>query len=46
MKLPLSGFDSVVNGVPFNGLEAGSVDHFDDLWFGHFDFAFVGVAVG
>ena len=39
---------AVVDGVAFDGVEAGAVDHFDDLLFGHFYFAagFDGVAVG
>src|SRR4051794_31002672 len=39
---------SVIDGISFYGLEAGAVDHFDDLLFGHFYFAagFDGVAVG
>ena len=39
---------AVVDGVAFDGFEAGAVDHFDDLLFGHFYVAagFDGVAVG
>ncbi len=28
--------DAVVDGVAFDGVEAGTLDHFDDLLFGHF----------
>ena len=40
--------DAVVDGVAFDGLEAGSLDHFYDPPFGHFYFAAGsdGVAVG
>ena len=40
--------DPVVHSVSFDGFEAGAVDHFDDLLFGHFYFAagFDRVAVG
>jgi hypothetical protein len=40
--------DAVVEGVTFDGFEAGAVDHFDDLLFGHFYFAagLDGVALG
>lgn len=40
--------DAVVDGVAFDGLEAGAVDHFDDLLLGHFYFVarFDEVAVG
>ena len=29
----------VIDGVAFDGFEAGALDHFDDLLFGHFYFA-------
>jgi hypothetical protein len=38
--------DAIVDGVAFEGFEAGALDHFDDLLFGHFYFAFAGVAEG
>ena len=38
--------NAVVDGIAFDGVEAGAVDHFDDLLFGHLHLAFVGVAVG
>jgi len=28
--------DAVVSDVTFDGVEAGALDHFDDLLFGHF----------
>ncbi len=37
---------AVVDGVAFHGFETGTFDHFDDLLFGHFYFAFGGVGVG
>ena len=41
-------FYVVIDRIPFHGLEASAVDHFDDLLLGHFDFAagLDGVAVG
>ena len=40
--------DAIINRISFHGLEAGALDHFDDLLLGHFYFAagFDGVAVG
>ncbi len=35
---------AVVDGVAFDGVEAGTVDHFDDLLFRHFYFAFGGTS--
>lgn len=40
------GRDVVVDGIPLHGFEAGAGDHLDDLLIGHFDFAFVGAAMG
>lgn len=31
--------DAVVDRIPFHGFEAVTLDHFDDLLIGHFDFA-------
>jgi hypothetical protein len=41
-----NGGDAIVDGVAFDRFEAGAVDHFDDLLFGHFYFAagFDGIA--
>src|SRR3954453_12822695 len=30
--------DTVINGIPFHGLESCALDHLDDLLLGHFDF--------
>ena len=38
--------DPVINRIPFHGFEASAVDHFDDLLFGQFHFAFGSVGVG
>ena len=38
--------NAVVDGVAFDGFETRTLDHFDDLLFGHFYFAFGGVGVG
>ena len=35
-------FHPIINRIPFHRFEAGSLDHFDDLLLGHFDFAPVG----
>src|SRR5436190_9206911 len=43
-----NSLDSVIDRISFHSVEAGTVDHFDDLLFGHFYFAagLDGVAVG
>jgi len=39
--------DAVVDGIAFDGLETCTLDHFDDLLFGHFHFAILdGVGFG
>jgi hypothetical protein len=39
-------FNAIIDRIPLDGHKAGAVDHFDDLLFGHFYFAFGGVGVG
>ncbi len=31
--------NAIIHSIPFHSLEAGTVDHFDDLLLGHFDLA-------